>query len=170
MPMLRVGRIPRFGPLLMLEERIQKTLSKLFTLLKSKKGRHYRKQSARNPENMFPSKNGLFLRVETFESSQKCPEFLDGFLSQTTKFLINPFTRRCTLTNVQGGGTRNPQEGNNAVCLRVGNCEKTNWPGQPAKKKALLFSGKARNVQNLWIASCPKPQNSLSIPLQEDAP
>ena len=83
---------------------------------------------------MFPSKNGQFLRVETFEPSQKCPESLACFLSQTTKFLINPFTRRCTLTSFQGGGTRNPQEGNNAVCLRVGNCEKK-WPGQPAKKK-----------------------------------
>ena len=99
--------------------------------------------------------------------SQKCPESLDGFLSQATKFLINPFTRRCTLTNYQGGGT--PYEGNNAVCLRVGICEK-NWPGQPAKKKAPLFSGTARNVQNLWMASCPKPPNSLSIPLLEDAP
>ena len=80
-----------------------------------------------DPKGLFlPSKNGLFLRVETFESSQKCPEILDCFLSQTTNFLINPFTRRFTLTNFQG-------EGNNAVCLRVGNCEK--MARQPAKKK-----------------------------------
>ena len=83
---------------------------------------------------MFPSKNGLFLRVETFESSQKCPESLDCFLSQTTKFLINPFTRRCTLTNFQGGGTRNPQEGNTAVCLRVGNCEKNGQGSLPRRR------------------------------------
>ena len=75
------------------------------------------------------------MRVETSQSSQKCPEFLDCFLSQTTKFLINPFTRRCTLTNFQGGGTRNPQEGNNAVCLRVGNCEAKNGQGSLPRRK-----------------------------------
>ena len=73
--------------------------------------------------------------METFESSQKCPESLDCFLSQTTKFLINPFTRRCTLTNFQGGGTRNPQGDNSAVCLRVGNCKEQNGQGSLPRRK-----------------------------------
>ena len=49
-------------------------------------------------------------------------------------FLINPFTRRCTLTNFQGGGTRNPHEGNNAACLRVGNCEQKIGQGSLPRK------------------------------------
>ena len=82
--------------------------------------------------------------------SQKCPESLDGFLSQTTKFLINPFTRRCTLTNYQGGGS--PMK---AIMNLVGWDRKPSrdWPFQAVPRRtAGLSSGTACPVQNSgWL-------------------